>query len=420
MPADSKLFRDQALAAARTQTLGTIVLIRPLSLTVLTSIVVALAAATALFLGFGTYAQRSTVTGQLVSDAGLVKVYAPQAGIVLERHVIEGSTVKAGDVLFIVSSERSSVSQGATQEAISGKVREREASLKAELESTRVLERTEREALESKILGLHTELRELDAQRTDQASRVKIAEESLSRYQKLKADNLVSSEQVGEKTGELLDQRTHLQTLDRDDTRLNQELSAARAELAGLPLKQQSRRAELDRLLASASEELAESEAKRRLVITAPEAGTATAVLATAGQAIDPAKPLLSIVPAGASLHAELFAPSRAVGFVRPGDRVLIRYAAFPFEKFGHQQGRVESVSRTALPVSELNAMDIADSRGEPLYRINVRLASQSVLAYGQAQPLQSGMLLDADVLRGKRRLYEWVFEPLYALAGKL
>ncbi|HMK87772.1 MAG TPA: HlyD family efflux transporter periplasmic adaptor subunit, partial [Steroidobacteraceae bacterium] len=372
MPADSKLFRDQALAAARTQTLGTIVLIRPLSLTVLTSIVVALAAATALFLGFGTYAQRSTVTGQLVSDAGLVKVYAPQAGIVLERHVIEGSTVKAGDVLFIVSSERSSVSQGATQEAISGKVREREASLKAELESTRVLERTEREALESKILGLHTELRELDAQRTDQASRVKIAEESLSRYQKLKADNLVSSEQVGEKTGELLDQRTHLQTLDRDDTRLNQELSAARAELAGLPLKQQSRRAELDRLLASASEELAESEAKRRLVITAPEAGTATAVLATAGQAIDPAKPLLSIVPAGASLHAELFAPSRAVGFVRPGDRVLIRYAAFPFEKFGHQQGRVESVSRTALPVSELNAMDIADSRGEPLYRINV------------------------------------------------
>jgi membrane fusion protein len=108
------------------------------------------------------------------------------------------------------------------------------------------------------------------------------------------------------------------------------------------------------------------------------------------------------------------------VGFVRPGDPVLIRYAAFPFEKFGHQRGTVESVSRTALPSNELDALGSADSRSESLYRISVRLASQSVLAYGKDQPLQAGMLLDADVLREKRRLYEWVFEPLYALAGKL
>ena len=420
MPGDSKLFRDQALGAARTQILGTIVLIRPLSLTVLTSIAVALAVASALFLGFGTYTERSTVAGQLVSDAGLVKVYAPQAGIVLERHVIEGSPVKAGDLLFVVSSERSSASQGATQEAISENVSERAASVKAELESTRVLERTDREALAGKIQGLHTELLELEAERTDQGSRVMLAEESLSRYQKLKVDNLVSSEQLGQKTAELLDQRARLQALERDDTRLHQELSAAQAELGSLPLKEQNRLAELERLLSSTSEELAESEAKRRLVITAPGTGTATAVLATVGQAIDPARPLLRIVPAGSSLHAELFAPSRAVGFVRPGDPVLIRYAAFPFEKFGHQRGTVESISRTALPSNELDALGSVDSRSESLYRISVRLASQSVLAYGKDQPLQAGMLLNADVLREKRRLYEWVFEPLYALAGKL
>jgi membrane fusion protein len=418
MGADSKLFRDEALAAARSETLGAIVLIRPLSLTVLTTLAVALALATAAFLSVGSYTERSTVPGQLVSDAGLVKIYAPQSGIVVERHIIEGAQVRAGDVLFVISSERSSVSQGATQETISATVEKRQASLKAELESTQVLERSDRAALEGKLQGIRTESTELEAERSDQTSRVKLAEESLARYQKLIGDHLVSSEQVGQKTAELLEQRAHLQALEREGTRLNQELSAVQAELINLPLKAQNRRAELERLLASAAEELAESEAKRRLVIKAPEAGTATAVLASVGQAIDPGKPLASIVPAGASLHAELFSPSRAIGFVRPGDSVLIRYAAFPFEKFGHREGRVESVSRTALAASELAALGTRDP--EPLYRITVRLASQTVMAYGEAQPLQSGMLLEADVLREKRRLYEWVLEPLYALGGKL
>jgi membrane fusion protein len=421
MSADSKLFRDQALAAARSQTFGKIVLVRPPSFALLTGFAVLLAAATVTFLIFGSYTERNRIAGQLLCDAGLGKVYAPQAGIVLERHVTEGETVQGGDVLFVISSERSSASQGATQAAISAQVRERAASFKAERESTQALERTERESLSDRLQGIRTELKELEVERGDQRSRVTLAQESLARYQKLIVDHLVSSEQLGQKSAELLDQRARLQALERDATRLNQELSAAQAELASLPLKQQNQLADIDRRLAETSAQLAESEAKRRIVVTAPEAGTATAVLANVGQYVDGTKPLVTLMPAGALLRADLYAPSRAVGFVRPGDPVLIRYQAFPYEKFGHSHGTVESVARTALSKSELDAVEISDSAtGEPLYRITVRLASQSIQAYGRAQPLQSGMLLEADVLRETRRLYEWVLEPLYSVAGKL
>lgn len=68
----SALFRPAALAAKQTNWLGEIVLIRPLSFSFLT----ALAAVLVLFLYWETYTKRSTVTGQLVPDAGLVKVYA--------------------------------------------------------------------------------------------------------------------------------------------------------------------------------------------------------------------------------------------------------------------------------------------------------------------------------------------------------
>ena len=56
----------------------------------------------------------------------------------------------------------------------------------------------------------------------------------------------------------------------------------------------------------------------------------------------------------------------------------------------------------------------------EPLYRITVDLASQTVSAYGRPQPLQAGLLLEADVLQDTRRVYEWVLERLYRLTGKL
>jgi membrane fusion protein len=418
--APAPLFRDQALAAARSQTFGKIVLIRPPSFMLLTTFAVLLAAATVTFLVFGSYTERSRIAGQLISDAGLGKIYAPQAGIVLERRVSEGRVVKAGDVLFVISSERSSASQGATQAAISGEVRERAASLREELKTSRRLQERERESLALSVSGLEEELAQLDAQIKSQQDRVQVAEGSAERYRRAYELKVVPIEVEQQKAGELLDQRTRLQALERDQVALRERLTAAKAELLSLPMKQQNQLADVDRRLAETSAELAESEAKRRIVVTAPEAGTATAVLANAGQYVDASKPLVTLMPAGALLHADLYAPSRAVGFVRPGDPVLIRYQAFAYEKFGHQRGTVESVARTALSRSELDAVGADSDNAEPLYRITVRLGSQSIQAYGQAQPLQSGMLLEADVLRETRRLYEWVLEPLYSIAGKL
>jgi membrane fusion protein len=416
------LFRAEALRAARSRTFGEIILIRPLSSTVLTTLAVSLATAICAFLIFGTYTRRSAVVGQLVSDAGLVKMYAPQPGIVLERHVVEGQQIGIEDVLFVISSERSSQSQGDTQAMISSRVQERQASLESEMQKTRILQENEQQEIQRKLDAMQAEGAKLRAQIQNQRELVELAQQTEARYQDLKARDLISGEQLQQKTADLLGQRTRLQSMERDQIALERDRVAQQAQLADLSLKQQNELAQISRSLASTSEELAESEVKRRLVISAPESGTATAVLANVGQAVDAARPLVSIVPAGASLHAELYAPSRAIGFIRPGDSVLIRYQAFAYQKFGHQKGVVESVARTALPNSELTEWAASTNAGgsEPLYRITVRLFAQSVRAYGVAQPLQSGMLLDADVLQERRRLYEWVLEPLYSLSGKL
>lgn len=419
------LFRAAAINAQRTKWLGGIILIRPVTYSILTAMAAILAAIVVAFLVWGTYTKRSTVIGQLLPDTGLVKVYVPQQGVVQEKRVVEGQAVKRGEILYVLSSERQSSTQGSIQAAISRQVESRRESLREEMDKTQRLHREERDALLKRIDGLVAETQKLDNLIEGQRSRVKLSEDTAARYQGLVAQDYISREQLQQKQEELLDQRSRLQSIERDRIGVARELGARRNELSGLAFRQQNQLAQIERGISSINQELTESEAKRRLIITAPEGGTATAVVAEVGQAVDGSKPLVSIVPQGAKLQAQLYAPSRAIGFIQPGDPVLLRYQAYPYQKFGHARGKVISVARTALPGSEISALGNqpggnTGQGGEPLYRINVELESQSISTYGHPQPLQAGMLLDADVLQDTRRLYEWVLEPLYSLTGKL
>jgi membrane fusion protein len=72
-------------------------------------------------------------------------------------------------------------------------------------------------------------------------------------------------------------------------------------------------------------------------------------------------------------------------------------------------------VSRSAITPAGGEAQN-----AEPYYRVLVALDEQSIIAYGKQEPLRPGMRLDADILGERRKLYEWVLEPLYSLRGKM
>ncbi|RFP15835.1 MULTISPECIES: HlyD family secretion protein [unclassified Duganella] len=418
-----QLYRTEALNARQIKWLGDIVLIRPVAFTFLCLLACLCAVIVLLFLFFGTYTKRSTVTGQLVPDLGLVKIYVPQFGIVVKKNVVEGQVIKQGDVLYVLSSERRSDTQGSVQETISSQVSTRRDSLKNALEKTRRLNEDERNATVKRIGGLDSEIAKIGSQIEGQASRVKLAEEAVARMRDLEAQRFISREQLQQRQADLLDQRARLQSLERDRISVRRDLASQRSDLESMPLRHQNTLAQIEREIMSVGQELTESEAKRRLEITAPESGIATAVMAEVGQTVDGGKPLVSIVPVGATMQAYLYAPSRAIGFVRPGDKVLMRYQAYPYQKFGQAQGTVAHAAKVALSGSDLFGMSGFSgpaSGSEPLYRVTVKISGQTIQAYGRPQPLQAGMTLEADILQEKRRLYEWVLEPLYSLSGKL
>jgi len=207
------------------------------------------------------------------------------------------------------------------------------------------------------------------------------------------------------------------QALERQAKSIRRGIAQMEQSLQELPAQRAAQVAATDRDRALIHQERIQQETSGELLVKAPVAGLVGSRLIEPGQAVKAGQPLLSLLPEDSTLQAQLLVPSRAIGFVEPGNTVLLRYQAYPYQKFGHQVGRVLRVSRSAVNPGEPASVGSGQA-SEPYYRVLVALDAQTVTAYGKPEPLRPGMLVEADILSERRKLYEWLLEPLYSLRG--
>jgi len=412
------LFRQEVLGESQTQWLGTVLLAPRLSYR--------LSAAFALFalLFLGSYTRKARISGWLVPQQGLVQVYAPQAGVIRSVTATEGTEVRQGQPLLVLSSELQSSAQGATQGLIAERLEARRASLLEVRGQTKPLAEQRARSLEGRIATLEAEQANIDSSIALQRERTQLAQRAEARQRDVRDRGLISDTEMQAATEARIEQESKLRDLERSLMVSKRDRLTLQGELDEIPFQSRADLANLDRDIAQVEQDLAAAAARREIVVAAPEAGTVTSVQAERGVRAEPGVPLLSIVPAGSQLEADLFSPSRSIGFLRTGQRVLLRYEAYPYQKFGHYEGRIATISRSALNPSELPSqvagLTSLIGSNEPVYRITVRLQSQHVNVYGKPAPLTPGMQLEADVLIENRRLIEWVLDPLYTLTGKI
>jgi membrane fusion protein len=414
---ETPLFRSAAVAAQRHDGRGSVVLARPASFAVLGTLCAAVAVAVLSFGYFASYTAHSRLVGRLVPEAGVLEVTSPQGGVIVAKRVGEGERVAAGQVLFVVSSERLTGSGTATQAAIGTQLVRRRRSLETQIASTAQLEKAEQASLAERLAASGREAESIDAVLEAARARLALASTARERYARMRALGFLAEEQWSLREAELLEQHARVKTLERERAAVARTTAELAGRAAALELTFANERAELERAVAATELEIVDNDARRSSVVVAPAAGVVTGVAAEAGQPLTPGAVLARVVPSSSKLVAELYAPSRAVGFIAAGDEVLLRYAAFPYQKFGHARGVVAAVSRATL-APELLPMRLG-ARAEPVYLVTVTLESQAMSAYGEPRALLPDMEVEADVLRETRRLYEWVLEPLYALASK-
>jgi membrane fusion protein len=415
-----ELFRREALEARRTQRLGAISLAQPLQLWVLTLGAGLAALAVALFLIFGTYTRRSTVPGQLVPSKGLVTVLAPATGVISQLDHAEGDALHAGQRLAVVITPRATPEGGDTQIALEQGIERRRDGLVSMQAAQQSQLQAQASGLRAQLDAAERELAQIEAEAGTRQDQTRIAGETLAQLKRLEGARYVSVLQIHQQESTALEYAAQTQALQRQAIATRRTMAQIAQALRELPSQRQATQAALQRDLAQLGQEQVETRARGALTVSAPVGGVVATQMVKSGQAVQAGQPLMSLLPGNSELEAELLVPSRAIGFIEPGDTVQLRYQAYPYQKFGHQLGTVVRISRSALSHGELGALIGNAQQGEPFYRITVALARQSVTAYGKSEPLKPGMLLDADVLGERRRLIEWVLEPLYSLQGKV
>lgn len=420
----ASLFRPEVAAGQRQSWLGQVQLVRPLSLTLLTAAVVCLLVLVLAFLFLGEYTRKARIGGVLVPDLGVIRLVPPVSGRVLERHAQEGQSVRAGELMFVLGVQSGTLSAD-VQERVQRSLDERRRSLQESARQQALLADGEMLSLQRRLDEMQREQQQLTAEATLHRQRLALAQQALERFEALSREQFISPAQVQTKKEELIGLQAQAQALQRQGATLARERAELEGQRRSLPLQLKSRQGAIERDLAALEREAAEQDAARQIVIRAPQDGTVSAVLAEVGQSVSPASALASLIPAGAQLQAHLFAPSGAVGFVRPNQVVRLRFEAFPYQKYGHQDGRVLQVSRTPLAAPELAGLALPgpaalDGSAEPMFRITVAMDPGGLQGFAAAQPLVAGMRMEADVLLERRRLVEWLFAPVLGLTNRL
>ncbi|MEM6554920.1 MAG: HlyD family efflux transporter periplasmic adaptor subunit [Pseudomonadota bacterium] len=370
-------------------------------------------AAATLFASNAQYARKEVVAGWLVPDTGAVRARALRGGVVTETLVEPGEIVRIDQPIA-----RIDLSVATRTGDLAHTLRESLETLRlasdAQWAANQHRLAAEQHRLQTRRTNAQLQLEALSIQIRDSEERLTDAEATATWAAENFAEGLTTRSDVENWENAFRNNRQDLLQLRQNQILLQSEIQDIEQQVTAIAPEIESAAAAYEIVQAELMERLARAEAETEYIVTSPVSGRVEAVSVDLGQTVSSSATIGVLTPSDSTLIAELFLPSRASGFIKPGQTVRLKYDAFPFQRFGAGHGEVISVSRTILSASEIPFPGTLPQ--EPVFRVHVQLASDQILAYGEHIPLRSGMLLSADIVFDCRSLIEWLFDPIYAV----
>jgi HlyD family secretion protein len=135
----------------------------------------------------------------------------------------------------------------------------------------------------------------------------------------------------------------------------------------------------------------------------------------TPGSVLAPGAVLMTVVPEGEGLLAEVWLQNEDAGFVRAGQRARLKLASFPFQRYGMLDA---TVSRVSADSSE-RADGARAQGGSYAYRAQLEPLVQE-LRLGEARhALLPGMQLTAEIRLAERTVLEYLLSPVQKVAAE-
>lgn len=410
------LFRQPALDhAVRGRLDGAVVLATPLPVKLLILFAALLVAGLVIFMSTATYARRETAPGWLTPDQGVVRASALSGGRIEAILTEEGADLAAGAPIARVRLDQQTETGASGEQILAAlRIQSEAAADAARTEVARLQLEAERQR--ATLETLQRERRDVTNQIALQREQVALAQAQIDRAVQLSERGYLSGRELDDRRQRALAARQALAGLERTLTGLDRQIADTGSAIEAAPLEIEAARARARSAEAGLQERLSGQAARTVTLVSAPTASRVAALPVRLGQTLAPGETVAVLVPEGGALIAELYLPTRAAGFIEPGQRVNLRVDAFPHQRFGTAEAVITSVSRTVLAPNEAAIPGL--TLNEPVFRVEAALQRTDMEAYGEAIPLQPGLMVSADIIIDRRNLIEWLFDPLFA-AGR-
>jgi membrane fusion protein len=373
------------------------------------------------FVIFAEYTRRETLVGVVSPIGGMVKVKSNDSGYIDSLFVKEGDTVDNLTPLYEIKTERFDGSGiGVKKRILTSIEKQHQLLIERKLQESKKAT-FERDALTQDIHRLETEVGILSNVLKLSHQELKLAKNLINQQKTLLDKNFLSELDYQKQQLDLLSKQSNVENRNLNLQRLLREKQNLITNRQSLDINLAITLKDLDSRIESMRQNKVEFLSQSDSQVRSPIKGIVTSILAEEGHSVSNGQALLIIAPESNNTFVELYASSRNIGFLKVGQKVRLRFDAFPYEKFGSQSGVINSISKSAVAPEMIdNQRLIKKDVIEGLYQIRVKLSKPTITVYGKEEPLISGMTVIADVELESRKIYEWILEPLYTIKGKI
>lgn len=295
----------------------------------------------------GSYSRRVNVSGEITTWPRAVNIYSSVQGFVVKKFVNEGQSVKVGDPVYQIDVSKSTVN---------GVVSDNQ---RKDIESQLIrVDNIISRLKESKKITLDT-LEKQYLQYSDAFQRssdiikraeegIKIMKDNMDNYKSYQSKGLINKDQLTNQIALYYQQQNNLLSLSGQNEQNALQITSIQSQIQTQAAEFDNRIYQMELQRYELQKELVNTDVGQEIIIRSLSDGKVDSLSVTVGQMVNSGDSLLQIIPQHIEhYYLVLWVPNDAVPYITEGDKVNVRYEAFPAEKFGQFSAKVINVSRT-------------------------------------------------------------------------
>ncbi|ENI1059487.1 HlyD family secretion protein [Serratia marcescens] len=370
------------------------------------------------FILSGTYTRRVNVSGEITSYPRAVNISSGFQGFIIKKFVTEGQMVKKGDPIYQIDISKSThngvVSDNQRKDIESQIARIDRIISRLESNKTVTLSTLKNQRLQyGKAFERSTEI----LKRAEEG--ITIMKRNMDNYRSYQTKGLISNDQLINQVARYYQQQNNLLSLSGQNeqnslqiTNLDNQIQTQAAEFDNRIYQMELQRYDLKK-------ELLNTDLSGEVIIRSLSDGKIDSLSVTVGQMVNVGDSLLQVIPQSIThYYLVIWVPNEAIPYITIGDRLNVRYEAFPAEKFGQFAATVEIISKTPASKQEMltyqGAPRNTQSSAIPYYKVIVKPEKQVIAYHNKTMSLENGMKAQSTLFLEERKIYQWMISPFY------